>query len=116
VNDTEVKVDTQENSTFPPTNGTVYSANDLLLSDLLTTGLYDRFTQPDAVKLIAKLKAQGDPAYFEVKRNAGDAGWFGGDFDKLATNWTSKDRQETSAQKTDQLPLYLTPRLDDAAL
>jgi len=116
VNDSAVKVDTQANSTSPPPNGTAYSADDLLLSDLLTTGEYDRFTQPDAGKLIAKLKTQGDPAYFEVKRNAADIGWFGKDFDDLVSFWLRKVQQEAPAQDPEQIPLHLTPRLDDAAL
>jgi len=113
VNHTAVEDVPQANSTFPPTNGTAHSADDLLLSDLLTTGEYDRFTQPDAVKLIAKLKAQGDPAYFEVKKNAVDVGWFGGDFDKLAADSIAKVQQETPAQEPEQIQ---SPKLDNAAL
>jgi len=116
MNDTVVKIAPQDNSTSTPTNGTTHSADDLLLSDLLTTGEYDRFTQPDAVKLIAKLKARGDPAYFEVKKNAVDVGWFGGDFNELAADSIAKIQQETPAQEPEQIPLHLTPRLDDAAL
>lgn len=56
---------------------------DLLLSELLTTGAYDSFFLPQAKALLAKLKQHDIQQLLEVKANAKDCGIFGKDFDDL---------------------------------
>jgi len=119
VNDTELKVVSQENSISTPTSLT----SSEMIDEINSTIFYDLLSTSDPIvfdankTIIAELREK-DWGKYQTLRNAAyfNANIYGTALDKLADRGAIELAETAPAQEPEQIPSHLTPQLDNAAL